>query len=131
MQVFSFVEFCSLPAPVVFQELPRVGASHSSIGTLSVRGGVTHDDKGLPRSFVFVRALPDDLADKEGGGSQVEWPLSSYRDGPDVYEENADRQFLVSDQPSVERLRTMLAMPESFFEREEPMRFLTLAFRAS
>ncbi|MEX3960131.1 hypothetical protein [Trinickia sp. EG282A] len=122
MQVLSFIDFCALAAPVVFQELPRAGSSHGNITALSVRGGVTCDDMGLPRSFVFVRALPDELADKEGGGSQVEWPLSSYRDGPDVYEDHADRQFLVWDQPSIERLRTMLAMPDSFFERAEPVR---------
>ncbi|WP_176060222.1 hypothetical protein [Paraburkholderia sp. BCC1876] len=122
MQIVSFVDFCALPAPVVFQELPRENATHDNIGTLSVRGGVTYDGEGLPHSFVVVRCLANELSDSEGGSSQVEWPATSFRDGPDVYAQNAPRRFLVWDQPSVERLRSLLAMPDSFFGRAEPIR---------
>lgn len=75
----------------------------------------------LLRSFSCVHC-PKNYQTKTAAAPRFEWPKTSYRDGPDVYEENADRQFLVWDKESIDRLRDMLGTPASFFERSASTR---------
>ncbi|MBN3729391.1 hypothetical protein [Burkholderia sp. Tr-20390] len=118
MKVVNFDDFCSLPAPVLFQELPCIDSESTDVGALSVRGGVTHFN-GRASSFVCVRTVPDSLVDVVDGCA-VEWPESSYRDGPFEYVANARRRFLVWDRESVELLRTMLGSASDFFGEHTP-----------